>query len=74
MGRQATRKAIQTELGREILCARCGDYWPASLEFYYRRGKGWHSYCKACYLERRAELRFEADRKNKRRKLCEKLC
>jgi hypothetical protein len=72
-----TRPSIRTELGRELLCPRCGDYWPATPEFFYRRGqgKGWHSYCKACYLERRAELRSGADRKNKERKTtCEKLC
>lgn len=76
MGRKATRKAVRTDLGLEILCARCGDYWPATTEFYYRCGsKGWHSYCKACYQERRTELRNGADRKNKRRKTtCEKPC
>jgi hypothetical protein len=45
------RKAITTELGRELLCNRCKEFWPADKEFWYSH----HSWCKACYLEWRAE-------------------
>ncbi len=56
------RKKILTELGLEILCCKCNEYWPASIEFFYRKGGGWHSYCKACYSERLKELRNGAAR------------
>lgn len=48
----AQRVAIVTELGRELKCNRCGDFWPADEEFWYREGaRGFHSWCKACYRE-----------------------
>ena len=44
-------------VGREKQCSRCGEWWPADTEFFYRNGAGLHSYCKACVLERCYELR-----------------
>lgn len=44
------RDTIHTELGREVRCAKCGEFWPADSEFFFF-GKGKpHSWCKACYL------------------------
>lgn len=44
------RETIETELGTEIQCAQCKDFWPADKEFFYgATGGGLHSWCKACY-------------------------
>ena len=48
------RKHIETELGTEKLCTRCGEYWPADEEFFYRakeKKDGLNPWCKCCYLE-----------------------
>jgi hypothetical protein len=50
----------------EKQCARCKEWWPADTEFFYRKGDGLHSYCRACFLERRGELRAGAPRKIER--------
>ena len=44
-----TRAFINTDLGREILCAKCGEYWPDDAEFFYQSKGRSHSWCKACY-------------------------
>lgn len=44
----------------EKLCRKCGEYWPADLEFFYRqtsRPGGLSSNCKACLLETQAYKR-----------------
>lgn len=43
----------ETELGLEKRCSVCGDYWPADTEFFYAKGAGLMSCCKACYVARR---------------------
>jgi len=58
-------KIIKTELGIEKICGLCGESWPLDEDFFYRRGSGWHSYCKACCTLRTAELRAGAVRKVK---------
>ncbi len=46
MNKRATQ---HTELGEEVQCAKCLDFWPADPEFFYfHKGKP-HSWCKACY-------------------------
>lgn len=48
----AKREVIVTELGREMKCNRCGEFWPADQEFWYREGKkGLSCWCIACYRE-----------------------
>jgi hypothetical protein len=43
------RETKQTELGEEVQCAKCLEFWPADSEFFYfSQGKP-HSWCKACY-------------------------
>lgn len=43
------RASRETELGTEIQCAACCEFWPADPEFFYfAKGKP-HSWCKACY-------------------------
>lgn len=54
--------------GPERRCVRCGEYWPADTEFFYRRGDGLHSWCKACCTERTGELREGAPRLVARRR------
>lgn len=50
------REVVVTELGREIKRNRCGEFWPADLEFWYSEGKrGFSVWCKACYREWRNE-------------------
>ena len=42
-------------------CPDCDDWWPATREFFYTKGRKdnpkLHSYCKACYKERRKRYR-----------------
>lgn len=45
-----TRQHIETELGDEVICAKCGDFWPADPEFFYFSNGKPHSWCKACYV------------------------
>ena len=45
-------------LGTVRYCPDCREYWPADTEFFHytgARGGGrkFHSYCRACYEERR---------------------
>ncbi|KMK51487.1 hypothetical protein RO21_06115 [[Actinobacillus] muris] len=43
-----------TELGVEIQCSKCRDFYPADTEFFYKQSRdkwGLHSWCKACYVE-----------------------
>lgn len=44
------RATVITELGEEIQCVMCSEFWPRDPEFfYYSKGKP-HSWCKACYV------------------------
>lgn len=52
-------KFIETELGLEKQCIGCGEYYPASKEFFYGRGyikkdgtPGLEANCKDCYKQR----------------------
>ena len=50
-------KAVITAIGREKLCPRCKEYWPADSEFFYtthRNKDGLDNWCKACYREWKA--------------------
>lgn len=45
-----TRLTIESELGKEIQCAKCKEFWPLDSDFFFiTRGKP-HSWCKACYM------------------------
>jgi hypothetical protein len=45
------RQWRKTELGDEVQCANCKEFWPADSEFYFMRpGKIPHSWCKDCYV------------------------
>lgn len=47
-------KRQQTEFGEEKLCRVCGEWWPATTEFFYiQHGKYLTSPCKACQAEQR---------------------
>lgn len=46
------RKTKFTELGLELQCTQCKEYYPAEAEFFFRTKKnrwGLTSRCKACY-------------------------
>lgn len=43
------RERRETELGTEIRCAACGEFWPEDREFFFISGGKVHSWCKACY-------------------------
>lgn len=48
------RKYVMTELGVEIQCSKCKEFYPADTEFFYKQSRdkwGLHSWCKACYEE-----------------------
>lgn len=47
-------KLRQTWYGPEQLCSKCGEYWPADPEFFYRSKTGLRGVCKACYAEQEA--------------------
>lgn len=57
MGRPPSRETIRTELGEEVKCAKCKEFWPADLEFFYFSNGRPHSWCKACY---RSDPKVEA--------------
>ena len=43
-------------LGNVKQCPICKEWWPADTEFFYKasdRKDGLHSYCRACFLEKR---------------------
>ncbi len=44
------RATIQTELGTEIQCSQCKEFWPADTDFFFFSKGVPHSWCKACYL------------------------
>lgn len=45
-----TRAVVTTDIGDEIQCTKCNEFWPRDPEFFYfTKGKP-HSWCKACYL------------------------
>lgn len=44
------RERIESEIGEEIKCAKCGEFWPADPEFFYFCNGRPHSWCKACYV------------------------
>lgn len=48
--KRVLRLKIETELGTEIQCSRCNDFWPADREFFYTARGKLHPWCKACYL------------------------
>lgn len=46
------RATIETELGTEVQCATCRQFWPLDREFWFFGTDGRpHSWCKACYYE-----------------------
>ena len=45
------RPCLQTELGPELWCSKCREFWPGDAEFFYMSKGKPHSWCKACYLE-----------------------
>ena len=57
------KERFDPELGEmERHCPDCDEWWPATREFFYTTGAKdggtkLHSYCKACYEERRKRRR-----------------
>lgn len=51
MSRQPSRMTIETDLGTEIQCAKCKEFWPCDPEFFFFQGGRPHSWCKACYAD-----------------------
>ena len=49
MSRPSTRSRIETDLGTEVKCAKCGEFWPEDEEFFFFNKGRPHSWCKACY-------------------------
>ena len=44
------RAIITSELGEEIQCAKCREFWPLDAEFFFFTKGRPHSWCKACYI------------------------
>lgn len=49
------RQSIQTELGEEVLCTKCRDYWPKDPEFFFFSNGKPHSWCKDCTKRNRGQ-------------------
>lgn len=49
MSRPPSRKTIETDLGTEVQCTKCEEFWPCDPEFFFFSGGRPHSWCKACY-------------------------
>jgi hypothetical protein len=43
------RERTSTELGDEIQCSKCREFWPEDPEFFFFSKGEAHSWCKACY-------------------------
>lgn len=50
---------VETELGVEKCCTKCGELWPEDDEFYYfHMSTGtYYTECRACYSDRRVKDR-----------------
>ena len=46
----------ETELGTEVQCSACNEFWPCDGEFFYMTKGVPHSWCKACYLASPAQI------------------
>jgi hypothetical protein len=46
-----------SELGLVKRCTRCGEWWPADGEFYWKDKGVLHSWCKACITEWKRDRR-----------------
>jgi len=45
-------RALITDIGRELYCPRCKEFWPADTEFFHSTPShrdGLAFWCKACY-------------------------
>ena len=49
MPRANERQRRETELGTELRCACCGEFWPEDPDFFFFAKGVPHSWCKACY-------------------------
>lgn len=50
-----------TNEGKERLCAKCKEWWPADGEFFHRTGGDvLHCWCKACVIETKLAKRQAA--------------
>lgn len=59
--RMQSGQYIAGSTGIEKRCPKCGDYWPIDTEFWFTHtstADGLHTWCKACYLERRYPARY----------------
>lgn len=51
---------IRTEIGKEKLCPKCDEYYPATKEFFFgkrRDSNELESCCKVCYMERKRKYK-----------------
>lgn len=47
----ARQNRTVTEIGEELQCSKCDDWWPADAEFYFLSKGKLVQPCKACYYE-----------------------
>ena len=53
--RRRNPEVTVTELGEEIRCVDCGEWYPRDAEFFHANGRGGlRRTCRACDCERRA--------------------
>lgn len=60
---RGARDTQETELGEEVKCASCQEFWPKDSEFFFFTNGKPHSYCKACYKIKVTLPRLEKKRR-----------
>lgn len=56
------RECIETELGKEVRCASCKNFWPADSEFFFLDRGRLRARCRACEKEERREYQANYSR------------
>lgn len=57
--------SIETELGKEVRCASCLNFWPADAEFFYPDHGRLRLTCRACVKESRSEYQVNYARQRR---------
>ncbi|MNV89698.1 hypothetical protein D3C71_1840140 [compost metagenome] len=60
------RKSMETELGREVQCAACKNFWPADGEFFFMDRGRLRSRCRACEKDNPTRQAYRAQCQRRR--------
>lgn len=59
----------EEELGVQRVCSRCQEPWPLEAEYYWRRGQGWQTWCRACHYENNGHWSWDIWKDKRREQL-----